>query len=73
MGNSNGYSKVYMQMRRKQLEEGDTVPNVTIKARIRSGPAAHDFDWRDVKTIDLFKKKKVVLFAIAGGNSLPLP
>jgi len=50
------------------LKEGDTVPEVVFKARVRyealGGP--NPFEWKDVTTSDLFKGKRVVLFALPG-------
>lgn len=46
----------------------NTVPNVTFKTRVRNdaldGP--NPFEWKDVTTNDIFKGKKVVLFALPG-------
>jgi len=46
----------------------NTVPNVTFKTRVRDesieGP--NKFDWKDLTTDDVFKGKKVVLFALPG-------
>jgi peroxiredoxin len=44
------------------------VPKVTFKTRTRVGPPsdANPFDWKDVTTDDLFKNKRVVLFALPG-------
>lgn len=45
-----------------------TVPHVTFKTRIRDenveGP--NKFDWKDLTTDEIFKGKKVVLFALPG-------
>lgn len=50
-------------------KEGDSVPTVTFKARVRdeSIGGSNPFDWKDVTTEDLFKGKRVVLFALPGG------
>ena len=42
------------------------VPAVTFKARVRDDKLGGDnpFDWKDVTTADLFKGKRVVLFAL---------
>jgi len=49
-------------------KEGDSVPNVVFKARVRDesigGP--NPFTWKDVSTADLFKGKRVALFALPG-------
>lgn len=46
----------------------NTVPNVTFKTRIRDenieGP--NKFDWKDLTSDEIFKGKKVVLFALPG-------
>lgn len=53
----------------KGLKEGERVPNVVFKARVRDekigGP--NPFKWKDVSTSDLFANKRVVLFALPGG------
>lgn len=45
-----------------------TVPNVTFKTRVRNdaleGP--NPFEWKDLTSDDIFKGKKVVLFALPG-------
>jgi peroxiredoxin len=53
----------------KQRKEGDAVPEVTIKARVRIAEteAVSSFQWRDISTSDLFKGKRVVVFSIPGG------
>jgi len=49
------------------LKEGDTVPSVTFKTRVRiESEDANPFDWKDVSTDDLFKGKRVVLFGLPG-------
>lgn len=54
------------------LKEGDTIPNVVFKARVRDeklgGP--NPFTWKDVTTSELFKGKRSVLFALPGGSFL---
>lgn len=56
------------------LKEGDTIPNIVFKARVRDesigGP--NPFTWKDVSTNDLFNGKRVVLFALPGGLILCL-
>ena len=46
----------------------NTVPNVTFKTRVRNdaleGP--NPFEWKELTTDELFKGKKVVLFALPG-------
>ena len=49
-------------------KEGDTIPDdVTFKTRTRiESEDENPFDWKDVTTADLFKGKRVVLFALPG-------
>jgi len=51
------------------VKEGEKVPEVVFKARVRDekigGP--NPFTWKDVKSSDLFAKKRVVVFALPGG------
>lgn len=46
----------------------NTVPNVTFKTRVRNealgGP--NPFEWKDLTTDEIFKDKRVVLFALPG-------
>lgn len=54
-----------------RLKEGDTIPNVTIKARIRIAPGEDhqkSFAWKDVTMEQLFKGKRIVMFSIPGGK-----
>lgn len=46
----------------------DTVPQVTFKTRVRDSSIEGDnpFRWQEVTTDDIFKGKKVVLFALPG-------
>jgi peroxiredoxin len=48
---------------------GDAVPVVTFKTRVRDEKigGSNPFTWKDVTTEDLFKGKRVVLFALPGG------
>mmetsp|Transcript_10509 Transcript_10509/g.14838 ORF Transcript_10509/g.14838 Transcript_10509/m.14838 type:complete len:232 (+) Transcript_10509:75-770(+) len=49
------------------LKEGDTVPSVTFKNRVRIDTEDDNpFDWLDVTSEDYFKGKRVVLFALPG-------
>ena len=50
------------------LSEGDTVPNVTFKTRVRTFDMtqSNPYVWKDVTTQDLFSGKRVVLFALPG-------
>mmetsp|Transcript_40377 Transcript_40377/g.65069 ORF Transcript_40377/g.65069 Transcript_40377/m.65069 type:complete len:199 (-) Transcript_40377:162-758(-) len=50
------------------LAEGAAVPSVTFKCRIRDEKIGGDnpFDWKDVKTEDIMKGKRVVVFALPG-------
>ncbi len=49
--------------------EGATIPSVIFKCRVRDdtieGP--NPFKWKNVTTDQLFKGKRVVLFALPGG------
>lgn len=51
-----------------QLKEGDAVPQVTFKTRVRDESVGGDnpFRWQDLTTDDVFKGKKVVVFALPG-------
>ena len=48
--------------------EGDKVPEVVFKARVRDStiPGPNPFKWKDVTTSDLFNGKRVVLFSLPG-------
>eukprot|EP00540_Astrosyne_radiata_P014798 CAMPEP_0116835002 /NCGR_PEP_ID=MMETSP0418-20121206/7300_1 /TAXON_ID=1158023 /ORGANISM="Astrosyne radiata, Strain 13vi08-1A" /LENGTH=201 /DNA_ID=CAMNT_0004464615 /DNA_START=84 /DNA_END=689 /DNA_ORIENTATION=- len=49
------------------LGVGDTVPSVTFKTRVRiESDEENPFDWKDMKSEDYFKGKRVVLFALPG-------
>lgn len=50
------------------LIEGNKVPEVTFKTRVRdeSVPGENPYRWQDVTTDDIFKGKKIVLFALPG-------
>mmetsp|Transcript_23914 Transcript_23914/g.32753 ORF Transcript_23914/g.32753 Transcript_23914/m.32753 type:complete len:214 (-) Transcript_23914:75-716(-) len=54
--------------RNSPITVGEVVPTITFKARVRDeaigGP--NPFTWKDVTTLDLFKGKRVVLFALPG-------
>lgn len=56
----------------KSLKEGDRVPDVVFKSRVRDDTikSENPFKWKDVSSRDLFAKKRVVLFALPGGESL---
>ncbi|EKX41244.1 hypothetical protein GUITHDRAFT_158232 [Guillardia theta CCMP2712] len=50
-------------------KEGDAVPSVVFKCRVRDNSmtnTANPFTWKDVKSEDLFKGKRVVVFALPG-------
>lgn len=51
-------------------KEGDIVPKTTFKCRVRDEtiPGPNPFTWKDVTTDDLFKGKRVALFALPGGK-----
>jgi len=49
------------------LKEGDTVPSVTFKTRVRiESDDPNPFDWKDVTSDSLMKGKRVVLFGLPG-------
>mmetsp|Transcript_23915 Transcript_23915/g.32754 ORF Transcript_23915/g.32754 Transcript_23915/m.32754 type:complete len:234 (-) Transcript_23915:75-776(-) len=60
--------------RNSPITVGEVVPTITFKARVRDeaigGP--NPFTWKDVTTLDLFKGKRVVLFALPGGKRLTI-
>lgn len=51
-----------------QLKEGDKVPDVVFKTRVRdeSIGGENPFRWQDLTTDDIFKGKKVVVFSLPG-------
>jgi len=49
------------------LKEGDTVPSVTFKTRVRiESDDPNPFDWKDVTSEELMGGKRVVLFGLPG-------
>lgn len=54
---------------RHTLKEGDKIPQVVFKVRVRDESIGGDnpFVWKDVTTQDLFENKRIVLFALPGG------
>lgn len=49
------------------LKEGDTVPSVTFKTRVRiESDEENPFDWKDLTSEDYFKGKRTVIFALPG-------
>ena len=71
MSNRFGAGKMMSRTTPKMIaKEGDTVPQVSFKARVRDDTLAqpNPFKWKDVSTGDLFKGKRVVLFALPGGK-----
>ena len=50
------------------VAEGDAVPSVTFKARVRDSSIQGDnpFDWKDVTSEDLFKGKRCIVFSLPG-------
>ncbi len=44
--------------------EGKQVPSVTFKMRVQN--ESGEYDWKDVSSDEIFKSKKVVLFALPG-------
>lgn len=51
------------------VKEGDVIPNVIFKARVRDDKIAgpNPFTWKDVSSESLFKGKRAVVFALPGG------
>ena len=51
------------------VSEGGEIPNVVFKARVRdeSIGGSNPFTWKDVSSVDLFKGKRAVVFALPGG------
>ena len=51
-----------------QLKEGDKVPQVVFKTRVRDASfgGENPFLWKDLSTDEIFKGKKIVLFALPG-------
>lgn len=51
-----------------QVQENSLVPNVTFKTRVRdeSVEGENPFRWQDLTTDEIFKGKKIVLFALPG-------
>lgn len=51
----------------KPKVEGDYVPNVTFKTRVRTEEETENpFDWKDITSENYFKGKRTVLFALPG-------
>lgn len=49
------------------IKEAETVPSVTFKTRVRiASDDENPFDWKDVTSEDIFKGKKIVIFALPG-------
>ena len=50
------------------LQEGDKLPQVTFKTRVRdeSVGGENPFRWQDMKTKDIFKGKNIVVFSLPG-------
>lgn len=55
-------------------KEGDMVPNVIFKCRVRDEKigGSNPFKWKDVSSDDLFKGKRSVIFALPGGNKITI-
>jgi len=49
-------------------KDGDTLPMVTFKTRVRIGSDVEEnpFDWKDMTTEDFFKGKRIAFFALPG-------
>lgn len=52
------------------IREGASVPECVFKCRVRDASigGTNPFKWKDVSTTDLFKGKRVALFALPGGT-----
>merc|ERR1711964_827866 len=52
----------------RHLKMGDAVPDVNLKLRVRTGEenVENPFDWKDMKTSELFGDKRVVVFGLPG-------
>jgi peroxiredoxin len=49
------------------IKEGDVVPSVTFKTRVRiESDDQNPFDWKDVTSEDYFKGKRTVIFSLPG-------
>jgi len=50
------------------IKVGDVIPNATFKCRVRDNSVggANPFTWKDVTSVDLFKGKRSVVFALPG-------
>ena len=49
------------------IKEGEAVPSVTFKTRVRiEDDSENPFDWKDVTSEDLFAGKRVGLFSLPG-------
>jgi len=66
LGSSVFSTRSFLSM--KEAADGDSVPNVVFKARVRDekigGP--NPFTWKDVSSADLFKGKRAVVFSLPG-------
>lgn len=67
-------------MAQKPIQEGAQIPDVIFKTRVRDVTIGGEnpFRWQDVRSVDLFKGKRVVAFAVPGAftpvcDSLHLP
>ena len=67
-GSLRGGASSFATQTKMHLKEGDAVPNVIFKARVRDekigGP--NPFTWKDVSSADLFKGKRAVVFSLPG-------
>lgn len=56
-----------VQKREQPIKEGEQVPSVVFKTRVRiESNDENPFDWKDITSEDLFKGKRCVLFALPG-------
>lgn len=61
-------SRAYSASAISMAKEGDMVPSVTFKARVRDpkDTSTNPFKWKDVSSADLFKGKRCVVFSLPG-------
>lgn len=59
---------IYLFKNMSHLTEGNPVPQVTFKTRVRDESIGGDnpFRWQDLTTDEIFKGKKVVIFCLPG-------
>jgi hypothetical protein len=57
-----------MHLRTDPIKEGEKVPNVVFKARVRDEKLGGEnpFKWKDVTSFDLCQNKRIIIFALPG-------